>query len=135
MASRKLEDLNDILVKAYNDTVIEYKAKYPLNPQPFITCTYRSKEEQNQLFAQGRTAKGKKVTNAKGGQSAHNYLPSFAFDISFITLDKKLSWDVKYYKLFADILKTKTNKVTWGGDFKSIKDAPHFELTGWNKLV
>ena len=38
-----------------------------------VTSTYRDFESQNALYAQGRTAAGKKVTNAKGGQSFHNW--------------------------------------------------------------
>lgn len=37
-----------------------------------LTCTYRSNEEQAKLFAQGRTAPGRIVTNAKPGKSKHN---------------------------------------------------------------
>lgn len=37
-----------------------------------ITCTYRDHEEQNRLFAMGRTTKGVRVTNARGGESKHN---------------------------------------------------------------
>jgi hypothetical protein len=22
--------------------------------------------------------------------------------------------------------------ITWGGDFKSLRDMPHFEIKGWN---
>jgi peptidoglycan LD-endopeptidase CwlK len=39
-----------------------------------ITCTWRSPEEQTELYAQGRTKPGKIVTNARAGQSAHNYI-------------------------------------------------------------
>ncbi len=50
------------------------------------TCTYRSNIEQDALYAQGRTKPGDIVTNAKAGQSAHNYLlkgkpAAKAFDI------------------------------------------------------
>ena len=38
-----------------------------------VTCTYRSMEDQAVLYAQGRTTPGRIVTNAKSGQSAHNY--------------------------------------------------------------
>lgn len=44
-----------------------------------ITSTYRDAESQNALYAQGRTTAGKKVTNAKGGQSFHNYRVAFDF--------------------------------------------------------
>lgn len=35
-------------------------------------CTYRSAEEQERLYAQGRTTPGPIVTRARAGQSAHN---------------------------------------------------------------
>lgn len=38
-----------------------------------ITETLRTYERQAELYAQGRTAPGNKVTNAKAGQSNHNY--------------------------------------------------------------
>src|SRR5690606_7828810 len=38
-----------------------------------ITQGYRSIAEQDALYAQGRTAPGEIVTNARGGQSNHNY--------------------------------------------------------------
>lgn len=38
-----------------------------------VTCTWRSDEEQESLYAQGRTKPGRRVTNARAGQSAHNY--------------------------------------------------------------
>ena len=38
-----------------------------------ITQGYRSIAEQDALYAQGRTAPGEIVTNARGGQSYHNY--------------------------------------------------------------
>ena len=44
-----------------------------------INSTYRDNEKQNSLYAQGRSAKGQVVTNARGGQSIHNY--RLAFDI------------------------------------------------------
>lgn len=47
-----------------------------------VTSTYRDKQSQDALYAQGRTgstAGGKIVTNAKGGQSFHNY--RVAFDV------------------------------------------------------
>lgn len=102
--------------------------------------TLRTVEEQDALYAQGRTTAGKKVTNAKGGQSIHNY--GLAFDIVLL-YDKdgngtfeSASWDTK-----ADFDKDKvadwmevTNHFksigwTWGGDWKRFPDYPHFEKT------
>ncbi len=53
----------------------------------------RTFQEQDDLYAIGRTKPGKKVTNAKGGQSVHNY--GFAVDIVLIIDGKTASWDVK----------------------------------------
>ena len=97
-----------------------------------FTHVLRTKEEQDTLYAQGRTKKGSIVTNAKGGQSIHNY--GLAFDIvilrdldnngTFETADFTVS---EYWKKIATFFKSKG--FTWGGDFKSFKDAPHFELS------
>lgn len=38
-----------------------------------VTCTWRSRTEQQDLYDSGRTKPGKIVTNAKPGQSAHNF--------------------------------------------------------------
>lgn len=153
MPSRSLEHLHPTLVSAWNSAKAAYQAKYPGMPQPFLTCTYRSKEEQAALFAQSRSSlvevnrlrkiagmppitskeNMSKVTNAQPGQSAHNYNPSFAFDIAFI-LDGKLHWEDKYFKLFADII-CQQPSVVWGGSWKSIKDLPHFELLNWKSHV
>jgi peptidoglycan L-alanyl-D-glutamate endopeptidase CwlK len=125
MATRNIKDAVVELQDAYNYAKSEYQKLYPNDPQPFLTCVYRSNEEQEQLYAIGRTVKGRKVTNARAGQSKHNKLPSEAIDIAFIKLDRKLDWDAKLFKKFADIIKTKGIK--WGGDWK-FKDAPHFEI-------
>jgi len=44
-----------------------------------FSYTLRTNKEQDALYAQGRTVKGTKVTDAKGGQSIHNY--GLALDI------------------------------------------------------
>lgn len=128
--SREKKDLHNELVKAYELARTEYAKRYPNDPQPFLTQTHRTNEEQERLYAQGRTVKGKIVTNAKPGESPHNYIPSFAFDIAFITLQKTLSWDQKLFKKFADIVAEQSPSVEWGGAWR-FKDPPHFELKAW----
>lgn len=135
MASRDKKDLNEILVDAYEKACAEYLAIYPNAPQPFITCTYRSNDEQNALYAIGRTKKGKKITNAQATQSPHNYTPSAAFDIAFITIKKTLDWSEKNFRNFATIISKAQPLVVCGIDFHSLPDAPHFELKEWRKYV
>lgn len=94
--------------------------------------TLRTMEEQASLYAQGRTIKGNIVTNAKAGQSYHNY--GLAFDIVLL-YDKDnngtfetASWELnKYWAQVVEFFKSKG--WVWGGDFKSFKDYPHFEKT------
>lgn len=98
-----------------------------------LTHTFRTFEEQDKLFNQRP-----KVTNAKGGQSIHNY--GLAFDMVILyDLDKngtfeKVSWDM--LKDFdqdgqSDWMEAvnyfKSQGFTWGGDWKSFKDNPHFQ--------
>jgi len=101
--------------------------------------TLRTFAEQNALYAQGRTklfdANGKRlgvVTKAKGGQSIHNY--GLALDIVLIKDNKTASWEdtVDFDKDGkADWMEVvnilKSNGWTWGGDWKSFKDKPHFQ--------
>jgi len=87
---------------------------------------YRSIAQQNALYAQGRTAPGKIVTNAKGGQSNHNY--GVAVDLFQYSDDgNEAIWEVDdNFKKIIAAMKAKGFK--WGGDWKSFKDYPHFEL-------
>lgn len=93
-----------------------------------ITSGYRSFAEQNKLYAQGRTAPGKIVTNAKGGQSNHNY--GLAIDYVLLSADgKKALWTVnEKWRRVAQI--GKSLGFSWGGDWKSFKDCPHLEMMG-----
>jgi len=72
--SRSLDDLHP-RVKALAETFIKHcdEAGYDI----LIYSTYRDIEAQNAIYAQGRTTKGSIVTNAKGGQSFHNYRVAF----------------------------------------------------------
>ena len=47
--------------------------------QVIVTSTYRSSEEQDRLYAQGRTIPGNVVTNARGGYSYHNHKVALDF--------------------------------------------------------
>ena len=88
----------------------------------------RTYAEQTVLYSQGRGKPGSIVTKAKAGQSNHNF--GIAFDIGIFK-------GTKYYegrnaaedKAYADASKLiKPAGLDWGGDWKSIHDAPHYEL-------
>lgn len=91
-----------------------------------ITSTYRDAESQNALYAQGRTTPGAKVTNAKGGQSFHNW--KCAFD--FVPLvNGKAQWDdAKTFEKCGII--GESLGLEWAGRWKSFKELAHLQYTG-----
>jgi len=95
-----------------------------------FTCTFRTKEEQDKLYARGRTAPGKIVTNARGGESLHNY--GVAFDICPIVSGKAIWNDISLFnkigKIGIDI------GLEWGGAWKKFIDKPHFQYTAGYSL-
>ena len=96
-----------------------------------ITEGYRTKEYQDSLYAKGRTAPGKVVTNAKGSEYKSQHQWGIAYDIA---INDKL-------KLYDDALMTKAGRIgkqnglAWGGDWKSIVDKPHFYLPEWGSTT
>lgn len=91
----------------------------------------RTIAEQNALYAQGRTTPGSKVTNAKGGQSFHNY--GLAFDFALLIDGKEISWDLKKDwdgDKIADWMEVvsvfRKAGWEWGGTWK-FTDNPHFQ--------
>jgi len=87
-----------------------------------ISDAYRTDAEQDALYAQGRTKPGKIVTNARGGESYHNY--GLAYDV--VGLDGSgINYNIDYPRI-AEI--AKKYGFTWGGDW-STPDKPHFERT------
>jgi peptidoglycan L-alanyl-D-glutamate endopeptidase CwlK len=108
------------LVKRQADKIITEMAR--LGHPVRIVQGYRSIEEQNRLYAQGRTTTGSVVTNAKGGQSFHNY--GVAVDMVFV----KEGWNAteSLWQLLGKV--GKAQGFEWGGDWTGFVDRPHFEM-------
>lgn len=91
---------------------------------------FRSIEEQNRLYQQGRDINGKvigkTVTNAKGGQSLHNY--GVAFDL-IIKWNGVYGWSAPQYMWTRMGQLGESLGLEWGGRWKGLVDMPHFELT------
>jgi len=83
----------------------------------------RTYEEQDALYAKGRTEPGSKVTNARGGYSNHNF--GIAFDIGVFAGAKYLTESPKYRQV--GILGMDLG-LEWGGNWKTLVDEPHFQL-------
>lgn len=111
--------IRDAALNAYREAV----RITPIGIHPFITESLRSFEESNELYEQGRTKPGSIVTNAKAGQSYHNY--GLAFDF-VIQNNGHSDWNVN--DNWMKVVNTFKNVgFAWGGDFHSIKDFPHLE--------
>lgn len=128
MASRKIEDLHPDLQMLAREFVVECEREgIPV----LIYMTYRSNDEQNELYARGRTAPGKKVTNAKGGQSDHNHTidakpAAKAFDAVPLRLGKATWNDPVLWSKMGEIAEKIGLK--WGGNWKKFVDNPHFYI-------
>lgn len=94
-----------------------------------ITSGFRTYAEQDALYAQGRTKAGSIITNAKAGQSSHNF--GTAIDVVPI-VNGNADWNTDWNKI-ATI--GKSLGFSWGGDWTSFKDKPHFEMNFGNTLA
>lgn len=95
---------------------------YDLGIKLRVTQGLRTFAEQDQLYRQGRAVPGKRVTNAVGGSSWHNY--GLAYDVVEM-LDGKPTWDTPNWEQIGSI--GEENGLSWGGRWKKFKDLPHFE--------
>ena len=114
--------------KIREELLAQYKEinnQLPANVRLRFAYVLRTPEEQHKLFIQRP-----KVTKADSWQSIHNY--GLAFDIVLL-YDKDnnetfetASWEQnKYWMQVVNYFKAKDWE--WGGDWKSFKDAPHFQ--------
>jgi peptidoglycan L-alanyl-D-glutamate endopeptidase CwlK len=104
----------------------------------WATSGFRSWEEQNKLYALGRTVKnvdatpekpmGGKVTNAKGGQSFHNHgiAADFALDKDTTREGLQPDWNFESYRILAE--EAQKLGLEAGFFWKSFPDAPHVQL-------
>ena len=128
--SRKLEDL-DPRFKPTVEAFLEDCETQGIDV--IVTCTRRSLEEQAVLYAQGRTAPGHIVTNAKPGQSAHNV--GLAFDVVPIAHGKCV-WDESnpVWQQLGDI--GRKHGLVWLGEPDSpFHEDPHFQMANWHEVA
>lgn len=125
MSSEICKDLNELhpKVKELAIKLLEECKKAGLNIK--ISETYRTKERQDYLYAQGRTRSGPIITNAKGSAMSsyhqwrlafdiYNNVPGYLYNITVLSkagaIGQKLGLE-------------------WGGSWTGFKDMPHFQYT------
>jgi peptidoglycan L-alanyl-D-glutamate endopeptidase CwlK len=92
-----------------------------------VTDGLRTIQQQQDLYAQGRTRPGKIVTQCDGVVNKSNHQSGRAVDCTFL-LDGRPHWPEKApWRLYGEI--AKALGFAWGGDWPSRKiDRPHIEL-------
>jgi len=93
-----------------------------------ITQGLRTWGEQAQLYAQGRSAPGRIVTNAEPGHSWHNF--GLAVDVVPFGIDGQPDWSMAH-PIWQRLVAVGTGLgLVAGALFRSFPDYPHFQLTG-----
>lgn len=124
MLCNDLKRLADKMIEKYDFSIIE---------------TFRDKATQEKYYNNGSS-------NAKFGESAHNYHPSYAMDVYPYPVPKKqvngiieidsnsMEWErmTNLFKVYARELGI---QIVCGIDFKSLRDAPHIEIKDWRERV
>ena len=130
MASRRLIDLHPKLKPLCEQFLAKAEQKLI---DVLITCTYRSNDEQNLLYAQGRTAPGRIVTRARGGQSAHNFtlngVPAAkAFDVVPLVAGKPMWNDDHPHWQELGKIGMELGLNWYGAPDSKFHELPHFQL-------
>jgi len=102
-----LQNLMNAAIEHYNFTVL---------------CGHRGQEEQDAAYSKG-------TSKLKYPMSKHNKIPSLAVDIAPYPIE----WRNTYkFEVLAHIVKGLAKEmnidIVWGGDWKTFKDYPHYEL-------
>ena len=93
----------------------------------YATSGMRTVEEQEALYAQGRTKPGQIVTKARGGQSYHNFgiAMDFTFDKDQTRAGLQPDWSPESYVVLGE--EAVKLGLEWGGVWK-FKDLPHVQI-------
>ena len=126
--SRSLSDLNPKVAALCSEFITRCKAK---GIDILITSTYRDSASQKALYAQGRTLPGKKVTNAKAGQSYHNW--RVAFDFVPIVNGKAMWSDTALFTQCGEI--AEQIGLEWAGRWVKFKELCHCQYTNGLTLL
>ena len=108
-------------VRPYARALVQKAASVGINIK--VISGLRTYAEQNELYAKGRTKPGRIVTNARGGYSNHNF--GIAFDVGVFDGSSYVPASPRYKGVGARGVEL---GLGWGGNWKTIKDEPHFQL-------
>ena len=102
--------------------IIQYCARLDL--PVLVTDGFRTKAEQDAIYAKGRTEPGTIVTQVRWPNSAHNW--GVAFDFCRNVRGREYDDGDRFFERVAEI--AKRFGLEWGGDWKNFVDKPHLQL-------
>lgn len=117
-ASKKsLAQAHPLLQQLFTEVIKDFDCK--------VLDAQRGRAKQEEAFKRGNS-------RAHFGQSPHNWSPAIALDVVPYPID----WnDLARFRKLGALVKKKAAAlgipISWGGDWKSLKDYPHYELTPW----
>jgi len=93
----------------------------------YVICGHRGREGQEKAFNEGKS-------KLQFPESKHNFIPSRAVDLAPRSPKGGIDWsDHAAFDRLAEVFMRKAEAlgipVRWGGDFLTLVDRPHFELT------
>ncbi|MEW7289628.1 M15 family metallopeptidase [Aquimarina sp. 2304DJ70-9] len=121
ISDRRINTLHPLIRSKAKEFII--RAEKELGIKLRVTSALRTWQEQTRLYNQGRSVPGSKVTNAKAGESYHNY--GLAFDVVEIKNGKAI-WNNPNWEKIGVL--GKSLGFEWGGDWVSLVDKPHFQM-------
>jgi len=134
---REIKYAHPFIQDNLHDILAAIQSKMPAGITCKVISVHRTPADQFELFKQGRAFKNGKwtvvnksqVVTGKDGfinKSRHNYLPATAFDIGLFDSAGKYLPDSPHYK---HIKAGEAFGFDWGGDWTTLVDQPHLEIT------
>jgi hypothetical protein len=106
----------------------------PAHPGVHISWAWRGKEDQEKFFQEKKTTK-------HFPDSPHNHMLedgtpcSLALDLFLLTADNRALFPSKIYATIAQEAESQRDPIFWGGHFKSLGDADHFQFRELHPLT
>jgi peptidoglycan L-alanyl-D-glutamate endopeptidase CwlK len=121
-SDKRLQRLHPALAAAVRGVIADLAARGIVVE---VVQGLRTFEEQDELYAKGRTKPGAIVTQARGGESNHNY--GLAADLCPFTGDTP-DWNAPMAVWTAIGTAAIAHGLEWGGQWKKFLDKPHVQL-------
>lgn len=114
------------LIGVHKDLVLVARIAYVRIPF-IVTQGVRTIAEQRALFASGAT----KINPDDPRHPIGRHITGHAIDIAAL-VNGKVRWDWPLYARIANVMKQAAKEkgipIEWGGDWRTFKDGPHFQL-------